>query len=129
MKSRRGPLRAKTRKHSPKLLITDTNDQRLGVDIKSPRLVMLFFFRWTCPHAVNTLKNLKEITSRISGNLKLVRADIDSCLSSSAYNKVVATPTTLFIRDSKVVGRIQGEITQSDLLRHINRLAPRASSD
>ncbi len=106
---------------APKLIVVDSTDQRLARDLRSSRLVIIVFHRPACSHCVQLFDLLPSCTGELEGMLKVLRADVTSCLRSAAYNKVRVTPTALLVKDGIVVERIEGAVPKTELLSAINK--------
>lgn len=106
---------------APKLIVVDSSDQRLAQDLRSNRLVMIVFHWPECTHCLKLFGLLPSCVADLEGRVKVVRCEVPSCLSSSAYNKVRVTPTCLLVRNGIVVDRMEGELPQKELVSRINK--------
>lgn len=65
---------------------------------------------------------LDDIASRFEGQLKVTKLNVDESSETSQRFGIISIPTLIFFRDGKIVDRITGAVSRSQLETRINRL-------
>jgi thioredoxin 1 len=83
--------------------------------------VVLDFYRASCPPCRALEPRLERVARRYADQVSIYRVDIDRDLSVAEQFGVMSIPTVLVLRSGKEVERLDGLITESQLITAFGR--------
>ena len=91
--------------------------------VRSPGPAVLDFYQASCPPCRVLEPRLARVAEQYAGRVSVYRVDIDRDLAVAERFKVMSIPTLLILRNGREVERLDGLITEADLLAAFERAA------
>lgn len=99
------------------LVLTDaTFSQALA----APKAVVDFWSP-SCPHCVAYKPVFEQVAGQVGSDILMVSANVNDAMQSAVGFKISSIPATIFLVGGKEVNRVEGEMSQADLLSEIAR--------
>jgi thioredoxin-like negative regulator of GroEL len=97
--------------------VTDATFQQV---LDAP-LAVVDFWAPSCPYCVKYKPDFEAVAAQMAGQIFMATANTDEAPRSAAESGISAIPVTIFYRNGQEVHRVDGAMTQQDLLSEISR--------
>lgn len=87
--------------------------------IESAPVVLVEFYASWCPHCQRMMPVVADVKKKVEGSAVVAQFDIDENTELSDKEGVETIPTFILYRNGKEVWRQSGEMSESDLLSHV----------
>lgn len=91
-------------------------DQNLQELVESKKLAMIDFFATWCGPCRMVGAEIEEIENNAIG-LDIIKVDVDECPVASNQYSIEVVPTLLFVKNGKVVERVEGFLRAEQMLQ------------
>ncbi len=95
--------------------LTDATFQQA---LSAPKAVVDFWSP-TCPHCMQYKPDFEAVAAQAPGDVLFFEADVSDANQSAQKYGFQSIPTTVFLMNGQMVNKVEGEMTQQDLLAAI----------
>lgn len=97
--------------------LTDSNFQSILGESRA----VIDFWNPSCPRCVSYKPTFESVASQIGGGVVMATAMTDDAPKAAAQYGLTSIPTTVFLANGQLVGKVDGEMSAQDLLAEISR--------
>lgn len=97
--------------------LNDSNFQ----DILGESRAVIDFWNPSCPRCVSYKPTFESVAGQIGGDVVMATAMTDDAPKAAAQYGLSSIPTTVFLANGQLVGKVEGEMSAQDLMAEISK--------